>query len=213
METFNIICIDWEILARNDAPEFEGAAKNAIKVGKAVGEQIVAKTLIQDLGQDPNMIHAIGHSMGAQLVGNVGKSAYEFSSQKIARVTGLDTAQAYFEQAMDPNDLLGRNDAKLVDVMHTSSGPPNEGFASNPNPLGMVDFYPNGGSVMPGCWTFWSNACSHMKTLDYYVDSVQNRKNPNYLSATRCQSNEDFVAGNCDENQKLPMGEALSLDM
>ena len=213
METFNIICVDWEILARNDAPEFEGAAKNAIKVGKAVGEQVVAKSLIQDLGQDPNLIHAIGHSMGGQLVGNIGKAAFQFSSQKIARVTGLDVAQSYFEQAMEPEDLFGKDDAKLVDNMHTSSGPAYEGFASNPNAIAMVDFYPNGGAGMPGCWTFFSQACDHMKTLDYYVDSVRNRNNPNYLSATKCESNEDFYAGNCDGNQKLPMGETLTLDM
>ena len=72
-ETFNIICIDWQILAKADEPVFSGAAKNAVKVGKAVGEEVVAKMLIGDLGQDPNKIHAIGHSMGAQLVGNVGK--------------------------------------------------------------------------------------------------------------------------------------------
>merc|ERR1719150_696403 len=114
---------------------------------------------------------------------------------------------------MEPEDLFGKDDAKLVDNMHTSSGPAYEGYASNPNAIAMVDFYPNGGAGMPGCWTFFSQACDHMKTLDYYVDSVRNRKNPNYLSATKCESNEDFYAGNCDGNQKLPMGEALTLDM
>jgi len=213
METFNIICIDWQILAKADAPVFDGAANNAVKVGKAVGEQIVGQMLIQSLGQDPNKIHAIGHSMGAQLVGNIGKSAFQSTSQKIARVTGLDTAQAYFEQAMPPEDLIDGTAAKLVDIMHTNSGPVNMGYASNPNPIGMIDFYPNGGDVMPGCSYFFSSFCSHMKTLDYYVDSVINRKNANYLAGTKCESYEDFEAGNCDGSQKLPMGEALTLEM
>jgi len=212
-ETFNIICIDWQILAKADEPVFSGAANNAIKVGKAVGEQVVAGMLIGDLGQDPNKIHAIGHSMGGQVVGNVGKAAFQFSSQKIARVTGLDVAQQYFDSHL-AEDTISPNDAKLVDIMHTNSGDVGAGFASTLEPIGMVDFYPNGGFNMPGCtWTFWVSACDHMKTLDYYVDSVNNRNNPDYLASTKCQSYEEFQAGLCNAGEKLPMGEALTLDM
>ena len=88
------------------------------------------------------------------------------------------------------------------------------GKASTMEPIGMVDFYPNGGFNMPGCtWTFWVSACDHMKTLDYYVDSVNNRNNPDYLASTKCQSYEEFQAGLCNAGEKLPMGEALTLDM
>ena len=55
-ETFNIICIDWQILAKADEPEFSGAANNAIEVGKAVGEKVVAKMLIEGLGQNPDKV-------------------------------------------------------------------------------------------------------------------------------------------------------------
>ena len=106
-------------MAKADEPVFSGAANNAIKVGKAVGEQVVAGMLIGDLGQDPNKIHAIGHSMGGQVVGNVGKAAFQFSSQKIARVTGLDVAQQYFDSHL-AEDTISPNDAKLVDIMHTN---------------------------------------------------------------------------------------------
>jgi len=211
-ETFNIICIDWQILAKADEPEFSGAANNAIKVGKAVGEKVVAKMLIEGLGQNPDKIHAIGHSMGGQVVGNVGKAAYEFSNQKIARVTGLDVAQQYFDSHLS-EDTIRPDDAKLVDIMHTDSGDVGAA-ASTMDPIGMVDFYPNGGGMMAGCeWSFWASACNHMKTLDYYVDSVINRKNPDYMASTKCESYEEFQAGNCDQMEKLPMGEALTLDM
>merc|ERR1711976_164306 len=155
-ETFNIICIDWQILAKADEPVFEGAARNAIKVGKAVGEKVVAKMLIGDLGQDPNKIQAVGHSMGGQLVVNVGRSAYEFSNQKIARVTGLDTAQLNLiadlsEDTIGPDYAYLANTAKLVDIHHTDSGLAVEGKASTMQPIGMVDFYPNGGVDMAGC--------------------------------------------------------------
>ena len=219
METFNIICIDWQILAKADAPIFEGAARNAIKVGKAVGEKVVAKMLIGDLGQDPNIIQAVGHSMGGQLVVNVGRSAYEFSNQKIARVTGLDTAQLNLiadlsEDTIGPDYAYLANTAKLVDIHHTDSGLAVEGKASTMQPIGMVDFYPNGGVDMAGCeWSFWKSFCNHMKTVDYYVDSVNKRNDPNYLAGTKCDVYEAYEAGLCDQNEKLPMGEALTLDM
>merc|ERR1711963_102808 len=210
-ETFNIICIDWQILARADEPVFEGAARNAIKVGKAVGEKVVAKMLIGDLGQDPNKIQAVGHSMGGQVVGNVGRSAYEFSNQKIARVTGLDVAQSYFDTELS-EDTIRPDDAKLVDIHHTDSGP--TPAASTMEAIGMVDFYPNGGIDMAGCeMSWWASACNHMKTVDYYVDSVSHRSDSNYLAGNKCDSYEEFQAGLCEQNEKLPMGEALTLDM
>jgi hypothetical protein len=39
---------------------------------------------------------------------------------------------------------LDTNDAEFVDVMHTSS-------VASLNPIGHVDFYPNGGIQQPGC--------------------------------------------------------------
>lgn len=52
----------------------------------------------------------------------------------------------------DTSDRLSKNDAQFVDVMHTNSG----GLLSArglsfPDPLGHVDFYPNGGNAQPGC--------------------------------------------------------------
>merc|ERR1712107_27016 len=146
------------------------------------------------------------------LLSNVGKAAYEFSNQKIARVTGLDVAQQYFDSHLS-EDTIRPDDAKLVDIMHTDSGDVGAA-ASTMEPIGMVDFYPNGGGMMAGCeWSFWASACNHMKTLDYYVDSVINRKNSDYMASTKCESYEEFQAGNCDQMEKLPMGEALTLDM
>ena len=102
----------------------------------------------------------------------------------------------------------------FLELNFSYSGDVGAGFASTLEPIGMVDFYPNGGFNMPGCtWTFWVSACDHMKTLDYYVDSVNNRNNPDYLASTKCQSYEEFQAGFCNAGEKLPMGEALTLDM
>lgn len=52
------------------------------------GEEFVVEVLIKKLGQKPNKIHAIGHSLGSHVVGNIGKATQENGNYKIARVTG-----------------------------------------------------------------------------------------------------------------------------
>ena len=40
------------------------------------------------LGQSPDLIHASGHSLGAHLVGHIGRAVEKSTGSKIARVTG-----------------------------------------------------------------------------------------------------------------------------
>ena len=71
------------------APFYYSAAKNTKKVGQLVGIELVSKVLIYELKQDPKLIHAIGHSLGAHVSGNIGKAVKEsFVGKKIGRVTG-----------------------------------------------------------------------------------------------------------------------------
>ena len=44
--------------------------------------------LIESLGQTPSQIEAVGHSLGAHLVGHLGRTVYDITGQKISRVTG-----------------------------------------------------------------------------------------------------------------------------
>ena len=81
----NVICIDWAKLADADMPVYKRAAENSMKVGKKVGKKIVKELLITKLNQDPKLIHAIGHSLGAHLVGHIGK---QITNPKIGRITG-----------------------------------------------------------------------------------------------------------------------------
>ena len=57
-------------------------------MGQHVGEKIVVNMLIESLGQTPSQIEAVGHSLGAHLVGHLGRSVYSLTGQKISRVTG-----------------------------------------------------------------------------------------------------------------------------
>ena len=52
------------------------------KIGKLVGDKLVTKILIKQLNQDPKLIHAIGHSLGAHLVGHIGRAVENRTGNK-----------------------------------------------------------------------------------------------------------------------------------
>lgn len=85
-----------------------------------------------------NSVHIIGHSLGAHISGQIGKL---FDGQ-IGRITGLDPALPLFTP-ISP-DRLQRNDAKFVDVIHSS-------YLGDMRVTGHADFYPNGGRNQPKC--------------------------------------------------------------
>ena len=84
----NIIGVDWsELSAHNGLPNYFIAASNSIKVGEHTGH-LFAKMLIESLGVNANSIHAIGHSLGAHLVGHFGRAIQSDVNEKIIRITG-----------------------------------------------------------------------------------------------------------------------------
>ena len=58
---------------------------------------------------------------------------------------GLDPAGPYFTTT-DKEVHLDKTDAKYVDIVHT-----NTGYIGTPGVVGHTDFFPNGGSIQPGC--------------------------------------------------------------
>ena len=82
----NIIAVDWYPLATWD--NYLRAAHNAVRVGNYCGEVIGVDILLNGLGQSPDQIHAIGHSLGGQLVGHFGRQFKEVGGQgPIARIS------------------------------------------------------------------------------------------------------------------------------
>lgn len=59
---------------------------------------------------------------------------------------GLDPAGPLFNED-DTDARIDPSDAELVDVIHTSRG-----IFGYEEPIGHWDFYPNGGSLQPGCF-------------------------------------------------------------
>lgn len=45
--------------------------------------------------------------------------------------------------------------------------------------------------------------CSHVIVTAFFVESIEN---PNGFLSTKCSSYEDYIAGVCDENDKVPLG-------
>ena len=82
----NVIAVDWYPLATWD--NYLQAAHNAVRVGNYCGEVIGVDILLNGLGQSPDQIHAIGHSLGGQLVGHFGRQFKEVGGQgPIARIS------------------------------------------------------------------------------------------------------------------------------
>ncbi|XP_077292394.1 pancreatic lipase-related protein 2-like [Arctopsyche grandis] len=129
-------------------------------------------------GIDPRSIHLVGHSLGAHIVGFAGK-AYQLlkPGEILPRITGLDPAGPCFY-----NVSISSSDARFVDIIHT-----NDREFRIFESLGSVDFFPNGGGVMePGCKII---SCSHLRVIDYYVESVDDPEN---LSESNVTAGEDF---------------------
>lgn len=110
---------------------------------------MLSQTLIDMFanGLDVTKFHLVGHSMGGQLAGTVGRTIYQTSGKKtkLKRITALDPAFPLFYPAVV--NALSARDAELVDVIHTDAW-----LYGAPVSTGTVDFWPNGGKTLqPGC--------------------------------------------------------------
>ncbi|NWZ11846.1 LIPR3 protein, partial [Agelaius phoeniceus] len=139
-ENINCIAVDWKEGAKGT---YVSAVNNIRVLGAEVAYFITA--LQKMFGYSPYEIHLIGHSLGAHTAGEAGRRI-----RGIRRITGLDPAGPYFE-GTPPEVRLDPTDANFVDVIHSNAAHfPAAGFGMY-NTTGHLDFYPNGGTVMPGC--------------------------------------------------------------
>ena len=106
-----------------------------------------------------------------------------------------------------------------------------QGRLSLKDPLGHVDYYPNGGSHQTGCndivcvgtsclemdlWDLFNGACSHTRAHEYYVESIYAAPVGGLFVSEPCDSFESYENGDCESNaadEKIPMGEAFNPDM
>lgn len=176
-------------------------AANTVLVGRQVG--LMSFELVQSKKIRADDIHLIGFSLGSHVAHFASKwftslsSRNGFDSVKIGRITGLDPAARHFQGYN--GSYLNSNDAKFVDIIHTSAVAYDGNYLDFlsqrfgfSEPVGTVDFYPNGGTPpQPDCeaMTYYSSpsiteyfSCHHNKATDYFTDSLLNLPLTKFIS-------------------------------
>lgn len=101
-----------------------------------------------DEGLDIDKFHIVGHSLGGQMAGIIGRNVMKKSGgvMKLARISGLDPAFPTFYPSIGTSPI-NKKDAKFVDIIHTDAW-----LYGAPVSTGTVDFWPNSGrTLQPGC--------------------------------------------------------------
>ncbi|XP_048485244.1 uncharacterized protein LOC119690401 [Plutella xylostella] len=202
VEECNVVCVDWEGGAT--MPNYLRAAANTRLVGKQLA--MLLKGLAKHIALRFEDVHLIGFSLGAHVAGFAGSEL-----GNISRITGLDPAGPLFE-FQDPRARLDRSDAKFVDVIHSNGETLIFGGLGAAQPLGHVDFYPNGGRVQHGCSNLFVGAvsdlvlpwaapspegrslCNHRRAYKFFTDSVSPKC---HFPAFPCADYDTFLEGRC----------------
>lgn len=140
-------------------------------------------------------IHLIGFSLGAHVAGITGKLVRNRMRRKLLRITALDPAKPCFSRST--NYRLDKNDAKFVQVLHTSTG-----VLGLEQPIGHADVYMNGitGSQPECSDRRFSLECDHAQAWKAYSASVMNE---GHLMGHRCNSWEDLKNAKCFGNETI----------
>merc|ERR1712012_1028815 len=140
---YNIFSIDWGDL--ESWISYPTAAIRTTAVGRHAAGLV---QLMVEAGSTLADVHLVGHSLGAHVVGFLGKKVQDLGLGKVARVTGLDPAKPLFELA----NATGRID-KDVPILWTSSTRTAAIFGKAASPLlkilAMLTFTQQGGRTSP----------------------------------------------------------------
>ncbi|XP_078605446.1 pancreatic triacylglycerol lipase-like isoform X2 [Branchiostoma floridae x Branchiostoma japonicum] len=199
----NVVIVDWGGGAME--LDYSQVAANARVVGAELARFIAF--LKEDAGVSGRSIHIIGHSLGAHIAGYAGQRL-AITGSKIGRITALDPAEPGF-QGTPPHVRLDPSDAMFVDAIHTDGeGEMDLGFGMS-QPVGHLDFYPNGGRDQPGCSdnllnSIWDHGlfhggksfvtCNHKRAHRLFVESIRSACP---WRAYPCPGREAFMRGDC----------------
>ncbi|XP_055921925.1 lipase member H-A-like [Eupeodes corollae] len=195
----NLIVLDWGELA--DGNYMLDAVVNAKQLGP-----VLAKKLIDmfDQGLDISSFHLIGHSLGGQMSGIVGREVYRRSkkTKRLRRITALDPAFPPFYTCITAH--LNKKDADFVDVIHTDAW-----IYGAPISTGTADFWPNSGKTLqPGCpkrnykMLTDNDLSSHRRSWYFWAESVAGKYNEQF-EAVKTKNWNDFKSGKINEDSDL----------
>ncbi|KAM6997569.1 inactive pancreatic lipase-related protein 1-like [Tautogolabrus adspersus] len=198
-ENVNCVVVEWK---KGVKTRYSQAANN----GRVVAAQVanMMTFLMGNYKQKAEKFHIIGHGIGAHMAGDVGNRI-----PGLARITGLDPTEPYFKDT-DAAVRLDTSDALFVDVIHTDGLPFDSKLGLGmTQPVGHIDFYPNGGELMPGCSAnrgkptdldaFWEGTkkfdpCNHVRSYQYYSESIVK---PKGFVGFPCSDKDSFAKGKC----------------
>ncbi|GBP01883.1 hypothetical protein EVAR_70587_1 [Eumeta japonica] len=202
-----LIIIDHNLYTNNDhgfIKSYERAVKYVYYIGRALADMV---TTITQNGVSPKNFHCIGHSLGAQMLGQTGDLFIKNTGQKLARITGLDPAGPCFSNSLIEEQIRS-GVADYVEIYHC-----NAGALGTTSVLGDVDFFANKkGSSQPDCGTplipgiFDSSkaaTCNHRTCIELYLATVTH---PDWFPATACNSYKQYKEGGCSSNDMTIAG-------
>lgn len=145
----NVVRVSWDTAP----PNYMKAVADARVVGAEIGlllTRLASRLPPAEVEPFLARVHIIGHSLGAHVAGYAGNFVESQLGLKIGRITGLDPAGPAF-QYTDPLVRLDPTDATFVDGIHTDAAADFITGWGMEQPVGHIDFYPNGGQNQPGC--------------------------------------------------------------
>ncbi|XP_066257452.1 phospholipase A1-like [Euwallacea similis] len=197
-----VVIVDW----KEPANQFYYVSSiNTYDVSKFIADLLVNSW--KNYGVDKSNFLLVGHSLGGQICGFVGKQFRKQTLHTLPRIVALDPAGPLFT-TRPITKRLNKDDADVVEVVHTDGG--TFGFQ---DALGTIDFFVNGGSSQPGCKQidlanlFGSIEeplmCDHRRAWAYFTEAVLN---PTALVAQKCANWGQYKINYCDK-ETVPMGD------
>ena len=210
-----------------------------IMLGRTV-HQMIRTAAKHKIELNHNGIYFVGFSMGCQ-VAHFAAEYLKYQGIKIHRITALDPARVLTLEV--PNIQVNMTDAFFVDVIHTSAddmeigwlgwGPSvntviGKGRVGILQPLGHIDFYPNGGGWQPVCGARKTRGiigdiryydpfggilklfiCHHEAALKYYLRSFDTEINCRYDSypCFLLRNPDEYPVNACDVPFKKDISE------
>ncbi|XP_043258204.1 phospholipase A1 VesT1.02-like [Colletes gigas] len=187
---YNIIVVDWQKISKRP---YLWVSRRIPMISKYVSSMI---NFLEEQGMDISKVTVVGHSLGAHIAG----LSSHYAKKRVDFVVGLDPAYPNFEIA-GVGSRIASGDANYVQIIHTNGGL--LGFKSA---IGDSDFYPNGGTAQVGCTVDVAGACSHLRSVYYFAESLNSKSG---FWASKCQNVADVDKHNCKTKPEAVMGGAV----
>jgi Lipase len=142
-------------------------------------------------GLNLQTFEVVGFSLGTQYSGYTARKVKAKSGITLPRIVAIDPP------IWSPVKL-GPSDADFVMTIHAQT------WLGDPDIIGHVAFFPNGGLVQPVCSNPLLTAeliatCGHLLSQMYWIEAVATQSST-LFPARQCNNSTDFYSRACDQN-------------